>query len=115
MERLTEEMQIGPFATLKDKASAIPGAFNTYDCFYAHMVSVTRLKQYEDTGLEPEEIMEMKRAWSAACSAYGFNHVEGEISIKQLGLNMMPDCIKEFSYRRKPEEAQGKNMTREEF
>lgn len=59
MERLTEEVQIGPFAALKDKAEAVPGAFGTYDCFYAHEVAVTRLKQYEDTGLEPEEIREL--------------------------------------------------------
>lgn len=48
VERLTEEMQIGPFATLKDKAESVPGAFATYDCLYAHMVAVTRLKEYED-------------------------------------------------------------------
>lgn len=48
MERLTEEKQIGPFASLKDKAEAAPGAFATYDCLYAHMVAVTRLKEYED-------------------------------------------------------------------
>lgn len=29
----------------------------------------------EDIGLEPEEIMEMKRAWKAACNTYGFNNV----------------------------------------
>lgn len=56
MERLTEEKQIGPFAALKDKAEAVPGAFGSYDCLYAHMVAVTRLKQYEDTGLEPEGV-----------------------------------------------------------
>lgn len=48
MERLTEENQIGPFASLKDKAEAVPGAFGTYECLYAHMVAVTRLKEYED-------------------------------------------------------------------
>lgn len=48
MERLTEEKQIGPFASLKDKAEAVPGAFGTYECLYAHMVAVTRLKEYED-------------------------------------------------------------------
>lgn len=50
MERLTEEKQIGPFAALKDKAESVPGAFGSYDCLYAHMVAVTRLKEYEDTG-----------------------------------------------------------------
>ena len=42
MERLTEEKQLGPFASLKDKAEAVPGVFGTYDCFYAHEVAVTR-------------------------------------------------------------------------
>ena len=59
MDRLTEETQLGPFASLKDKAEARPGAFHDYDCLYAHMVAVTRLKAYEDTGLEPEEIKQM--------------------------------------------------------
>lgn len=72
-QRLTEEMQIGPFAALKDKAEAVPGAFGTYDCLYAHMVAVTRLKEYEDTGLTPEEIMLMKDSWHAVCKAYGLN------------------------------------------
>lgn len=57
MDRLTQEKQIGPFAALIDRAEAVPGAFGTYDCLYAHMVAVTRLKQYEDTGLTPEEII----------------------------------------------------------
>lgn len=48
MKRLTEEMQVGPFSALKDKADSAPGAFGTYNCFYSHMVAVTRLKQYED-------------------------------------------------------------------
>lgn len=62
MKRLTEEKQIGPFASLIDKAEAVPVAFATYDCLYAHMVAVTRLKEYEDTGLEPEEVTAMKNA-----------------------------------------------------
>ena len=56
MDRLTEETQLGPFASLKDKAEARPGAFHDYDCLYAHMVAVTRLKAYEDTGLSPADI-----------------------------------------------------------
>ena len=63
MERLTEEKQIGPFAALKDKAEAVPGAFGSYDCLYAHMVAVTRLKEYEDTGIEPEEVKEHEAAY----------------------------------------------------
>ena len=60
MERLTEEKQIGPWASLKDKAEAIPGAFANYDCLMAHMTAVTRLKAYEDTGLTPAEIKSMQ-------------------------------------------------------
>ena len=60
MERLTEEKQIGPWASLKDKAEAIPGAFANYDCLMAHMTAVTRLKAYEDTGLTPDEIRAMQ-------------------------------------------------------
>ena len=60
MERLTEEKQIGPWASLKDKAEAIPGAFANYDCLMAHMTAVTRLKAYEDTGLMPDEIRAMQ-------------------------------------------------------
>ena len=56
MERLTEEKQLGPWASLKDHAEAIPGAFANYDCLMAHMTAVTRLKAYEDTGLTPSEV-----------------------------------------------------------
>lgn len=59
MERLTEEKQIGCFASLKDKSEAKPGAFADCNCFYAHSVAVTRLKAYEDTGLEPDGISEI--------------------------------------------------------
>lgn len=48
MERLTEEIQIGPWASLKNKAEAKVGAFADYDCLMAHMEAVTRLKYYED-------------------------------------------------------------------
>lgn len=61
MERLTEEIQIGPFASLKDKAEAVPGAFGTYDCLYAHMVAVTRLKEYEDV-MPLERVQELAQA-----------------------------------------------------
>ena len=61
MERLTEEKQVGPFASLKDKAEAVPGAFGTYECLYAHFLAVTRLKEYEDTGIEPAKIVEVQK------------------------------------------------------
>ena len=65
MDRLTEETQLGPFASLKDKAETRPGAFHDYDCLYAHMVAVTRLKAYEDTGLEPSEINDSEAMFTA--------------------------------------------------
>ena len=56
-ERLTNELQTGSYATLKDEPEKIPGSFGSYDWFMAYITAVTRLKQYEDTGLSPEEIM----------------------------------------------------------
>lgn len=32
-----------------------------------------RLAAYEDTGLTPEEVIDLKGSWNAACKAYGFN------------------------------------------
>ena len=66
MDRLTEETQLGPFASLKDKAEARPGAFHDYDCLYAHMVAVTQLKAYEDTGLSPADIATLAARAAAA-------------------------------------------------
>lgn len=66
MERLTEEKQIGPWASLKDHAEAIPGAFANYDCLMAHMTAVTRLKAYEDTGLTPEQCANAKNIIESA-------------------------------------------------
>lgn len=37
-----------------------------------------RLAAYEDTGLTPEEIIELKHAWRAATKAFGFNNIPGE-------------------------------------
>lgn len=85
MERLTEEMQIGPFASLKDKAESVPGAFNTYDCFYAHAVAVTRLKQYEDTGLTPEEIQGFIELWNTAAERVGF--------LKEYGIDHLRELV----------------------
>lgn len=78
MERLTEEVQIGPFASLKDKAEAKVGAFADYDCLFAHLTAVTKLKAYEDTGLKPEEIAQaqkaMKSALSLACELQAYRN-----------------------------------------
>jgi len=36
------------------------------------------LAAYEDTGLTPEEIIELKHTWRAATKAFGFNNIPGE-------------------------------------
>ena len=79
MKRMTEEKQIGPWASLKDKAEAIPGAFANYDCLMAHMTAVTRLKAYEDTELTPEEIdmdHEAAEALRRLCRNCDFDRLE---------------------------------------
>lgn len=48
MNRLTEEKRAGPWASLKNKAEAKPGAFADYECLMAHLEAVTRLAYYED-------------------------------------------------------------------
>ena len=40
--------------------------------------AVDRLAAYEDTGLTPEEIIELKHTWRAATKAFGFNNIPGE-------------------------------------
>ena len=37
-----------------------------------------KLMAYEDTGLTPEEIIELKHTWRAATKAFGFNNIPGE-------------------------------------
>ncbi|OMF37452.1 hypothetical protein BK133_05190 [Paenibacillus sp. FSL H8-0548] len=47
MERLTDEVQTGVFATLKNHKSE-SGEFSKYEAFYNYSFAVTRLKQFED-------------------------------------------------------------------
>ena len=66
MERLTEQAP-GCFEyRLKDHKSE-PGEFGNYDAFFDYSMAVNRLGQYEDTGLEPEEIERI-------LDAYGRGH-----------------------------------------
>ena len=59
MERLTKET-IGCFKyDLKNHKHEV-GEFATYDAFFNYSMAVKRLGEYEDTGLEPEEIIELK-------------------------------------------------------
>ena len=60
MERLTDELKIGAFAGLKDKAASAVGGFGSYEAFYAYSLAVNKLFDYEDTGLEPSEIAALK-------------------------------------------------------
>lgn len=39
---------------------------------------IDRLAAYEDSGLTPEEIIELKHTWRAATKAFGFNNIPGE-------------------------------------
>lgn len=63
MDRLTQEKQIGCFASLVDPAASKPGVFGDYDGFFAHQVAVTRLKVYEDIGT-PDELTLLQKACS---------------------------------------------------
>lgn len=74
MNRLTFD---GPFCDIAQCDSVHGGSF-CEDGRCSQRRVWERLKEYEDAGLEPEEIMEMKRAWNAACNTYGFNNVRGE-------------------------------------
>jgi hypothetical protein len=75
VERLTEEKQLGPFASLKDKAETRPGAFHDYDCLYAHMVAVTQLKAYEDTNITPSDIADLRNELCLKCGKYKTEHL----------------------------------------
>lgn len=60
MERLTEEHKFCVFASLKDKKLAQVGAFKDYETFYAVMIAMNKLYEYENTGLEPKEVEKLK-------------------------------------------------------
>lgn len=74
MERLTDELKIGAFAGLKDKAASAVGGFGSYEAFYAYSLAVNKLFDYEDTGLEPSEIAALKEANLDAESAIYLMH-----------------------------------------
>lgn len=59
MERLTEKTVDCFEYALKDH-KAVPGEFGTYDAFFDYSMAVKRLGHYENTGLEPEEIVGLK-------------------------------------------------------
>ena len=59
MERLTEKT-VGCFEYALKDHKAVPGEFGTYDAFFDYSMAVKRLGHYEDAGLEPEQVMELK-------------------------------------------------------
>lgn len=60
MERLTEK-SVGCFGySLVDKSECKPGAFADYDVLFSHSMAVKKLGKYEDTGLTPQEVHELK-------------------------------------------------------
>lgn len=59
MERLTHEKLGSSYCLKNDKANVV-GAFKDYDTFYAYLVAINRLGEYEDTGLKPKEIRQLK-------------------------------------------------------
>ena len=59
MERLTEK-SVGCFEYALKDHKAVPGEFGTYDAFFDYSMAVKRLGHYEDSGLEPEEIKELR-------------------------------------------------------
>lgn len=56
MERLTEPTNDSFKYDLKDHTHKV-GEFSTYDAFFNYSMAVKRLGEYEDTGLEPEQII----------------------------------------------------------
>lgn len=61
MDRLTYRLgEQNPTYGLEDKASSKIGLFTDYDGFYAHLLAVNRLGQYEDTGLLPGDVMDLQ-------------------------------------------------------
>lgn len=64
---------------LSDKAIEIINDLHTerldYTSEYLPLIEAAqKLAAYEDTGLTPEGIIELKGSWRAACKFYGINH-----------------------------------------
>ena len=87
MERLTEERQFGPWASLKDKAETIPGAFSNYDCLLAHMTAVTRLKEYEDAEADGRVVVLPCKVGQRVFALLDADQHISECEVKQIGLS----------------------------
>lgn len=78
MERLTEHhvnKTLGAYMVCS--GACIKEDFDCTLCENLNKI-VNTLAAYEDTGLTPEEIIELKHTWRAATKAFGFNNIPGE-------------------------------------
>ena len=72
MERLTEKT-VGCFEYALKDHKAVPGEFCTYDAFFDYSMAVKRLGHYEDTGLEPQDIISAVDMAKIACALHELN------------------------------------------
>lgn len=66
MERLTKKA-IGCFEYDLKNFNHIPGEFGTYDAFFYYSMAVRKLGKYEETNLEPEEIIHLNDFEHSQC------------------------------------------------
>lgn len=92
MERLTKPT-IGCFKYGLSNFEHKPKEFADYDAFYAYNMAVKRLGEYEDTGLTPEEIENLKIELESMRSAAN--------SLKMHYKKAKSEAIKEFSEKLK--------------
>lgn len=72
MERLTEKA-VGCFEYALKNHKAVPGEFGTYDAFFDYSMAVKHLGHYEDTGLEPQDIISAADMAKIACALHELN------------------------------------------
>lgn len=95
MGRLTEKAP-GCFEyRLKDHKSE-PGEFGTYDAYFDYSEAVKRLGEYEDTGLEPEDVRRLQKDWTSLIMTIeemgGIGHICDIIKAEQDGRLVMLPC-----------------------
>ena len=93
MERLTEKT-VGCFEYALKDHKAVPGEFGTYDAFFFFSMAVKRLGHYEDTGLEPEQVMELKSFTQGGIHKVdnGWKHVQDLLQAEQDGRLVVLPC-----------------------
>ena len=86
MERLTEKT-VGCFEYALKDHKAVPGEFCTYDAFFDYSMAVKRLGHYEDAGLEPEQVMELKSFTQGGIHKVddGWKHVQDLLQAEKEG------------------------------